>query len=238
LEVVSMPYPHHYAMSNPGTYVVRPGSSDALTARTIDATQRPVLTRATESVAQAAPEVVDSFRNAFTNPFFLSTLALSLIALWVLSRMRRQLSGLAMGAMLMVALTSFGAPHKPRAKFQRVVDLSHTPRTTRNQLQSNSWNGYNYIAPQPEEQAVAMVEPAPMPEPSDPAMYPDPADVVLPATPIAPVPEWRDEIRRNVEREAYRLLRDQRTQQMRQLIEQLRAQAREEARMRRWRREF
>ena len=231
-----MPYPHHYAMSNPGTYVVRPGNSAALTARTIDATQRPVLTRATESVAEAAPQVVDSFRNAFTNPFFLSTLGLSLIALWLLSRMRRQLSGLAMGAMLMVALTSFGAPHKPKSTFQRVVDLTHTPRTTRNQLQSNSWNGYNYIAP--EEQAVAMVEPAATPEPSEPTMYPAPVDVVLPATPVAPVPEWRDEIRRNVEREAYRLLRDQRTHQMRQLIEQLRAQAREEARMRRWRREF
>ena len=234
-----MPYPHHYAMSNPGSYVVRPGNSAALTARTIDATQRPVLTRATESVAEAAPQVVDSFRNAFTNPFFLSTLGLSLIALWLLSRMRRQVSGLAMGAMLMVSLTSFGAPHKPKVKFQRVVDLTHTPRTTRNHMQSQPWNGYDYITPQPEEQAVAMVEPAATADPSAPAMYPDPADVVLPATPVPPpMPEWRDEIRRNVEREAYRLLRDQRTAQVRELIEQLRAQAREEARMRRWRREF
>ena len=231
-----MPYPHHYAMSSPGTYVVRPGSSDALTARTIDATQRPVLTRASESVAQAAPQVVDSFRNAFTNPFFLSTLGLSLIALWLLSRMRRQLSGLAMGAMLVVALTSFSAPHKPKPKLQRVVDLSHTPKTTRNRMQP--WNGYDYIAPQPEQQSVAIVEPEATPEPAGPAMYPDPVDIVLPATPVAPLPEWRDEIRRNVEREAYRLLRDQRAEQVRELIYRLRAQAREDARIRKWRREF
>ncbi len=229
-----MPYPHHYAMSrsDPGTLVVRPGSSDALTARTIDATQRPVLTRASESVAQAAPQVVDSFRGAFTNPLFLSTLGLSLIAVWILSRMRRQLSGLALGAMLVVALTSFSAPHKPKSKFQRVVDLSHTPKTTRNRMQSTSWNGYRYIAPRPpEEEAVAVVEP----EPAAPAMYPDPVEVVLPPTPVTPMPEWRDEIRRNVEREAYRLLQDR---QMRDLIERVRAQAREDQRLRKWRREF
>lgn len=228
-----MPYPHHYAMSNPGSYVVRPGNSDALTARTIDATQRPVLTRASESVAQAAPQVVDSFRTAFTNPVFLSTLALSLIALWLLSRMRRQLSGLALGAMLVVALTSFSAPHKPKSKFQRVVDLTHTPKTTRNRMQSASWNGYGYIAPRPpEEEAVAMVEPEPA-TPS-PAMYPDPVEVVLPPTPVTPM-AWGDDVRRNVERQAYRLLQDQ---QVRELIARVRAQAREEARLRRWRREF
>jgi hypothetical protein len=218
--------------SDPGTFVVRPGSSDALTARTIDATQRPVLTRASESVAQAAPQVVDSFRGAFTNPLFLSALGLSLIAVWILSRMRRQLSGLALGAMLVVALTSFSAPHKPKSKFQRVVDLSHTPKTTRNRMQSTSWNGYRYIAPrQAEEEAVAVVEP----EPAGPAMYPDPVEVVLPATPVTPMPEWRDEIRRNIEREAYRLLQDQ---QMRDLLERVRAQARQDQRLRRWRREF
>lgn len=230
-----MPYPHHYAMSNPGgSNVVRPGSSDALTARTIDATQRPVLTRATETVAQAAPQVVDSFRTAFTNPLFLSTLGLSLIAVWLLSRMRRQLSGLAMGTMLVVALTSFSAPHKPKSKFQRVVDLTHTPRTTRNRMQSNSWNGYQYIAPRPDEEAVAMVEPEATAPPT-PEMYPDPTGVALPATPVTPMPEWRDEIRRNVERQAYRLMQDQ---QVRDFIERVRAQAREEQRLRRWRREF
>src|SRR5689334_4908253 len=230
-----MPYPHHYAMSHPGTYVVRPGSSDALTARTIDATQRPVLTRASESVAQAAPQVVDSFRTAFTNPLFLTTLGLSLIAVWILSRMRRQLSGLALGAMLVVALTSFSAPHKPKAKFQRVVDLTHTPKTSRNRMQSTSWNGYGYVAPTPaQEQAVAIVEPEPA-TPSTPGMYPDPVEIVLPATPVTPMADWRDEIRRNVERQAYRLLQDQ---QMRELMERVRAQAREDQRLRKWRREF
>jgi hypothetical protein len=229
-----MPDPHHYSMSNPGTYVVRPGSSDALTARTIDATQRPVLTRASESVAQAAPQVVDSFRNAFTNPLFLSALGLSLIAVWILSHMRRQVSGLALGAMIVVASTSFSTPHKPKPKFQRVVDLTHTPRTTRNRMQSTSWNGYGYIAPQPQEETVAITEPESPSVPATPT-YTDPVDVVLPATPVPPISEWHDDIRRSVEREAYRLMQDQ---QVREILARIRAQAREEARLRRWRREF
>jgi hypothetical protein len=230
-----MPYPHHYSMSNPATFVVRPGSSAALTARTIDATQRPVLTRATETVAQAAPQVVDSFRSAFTNPLFLGTLALTLVAVWILSHMRRQLSGLALGAMIVIASTSFSAPHKPKARFQRVVDLAHTPKTTRNRMQSTSWNGYGYIAPQPEEQAVAIEQPeAPEVPATPPTVDTDPVDIVLPATPAPPMPEWND-IRRNVERQAYRMMQDQ---QVREIIARVRAQAREEARLRRWRREF
>ncbi|HJP87186.1 MAG TPA: hypothetical protein VJ852_14440, partial [Gemmatimonadaceae bacterium] len=195
-----MPYPHHNSMSNPSTYVVRPGSSAALTARTIDATQRPVLTRASESVSQAVPQLTDSFRNAFTSPVFLSGLALSLIAIWVLSRMRRQLSGLALGAMLVVALTSFTAPRKPTPK--RVVDLTHTPRTTRNRMQSASWNGYGYIAPRPQEDTgpVGYGDSDPVVVTPTTPMYPDPVDIVLPATPIPPMPEWRDEVMRNVQR--------------------------------------
>ena len=60
-------------------------------------------------------------------------------------------------------------------------------------------------------------------------------DIALPATPVPPMPEWSDDIRRNVERQAYRLMQDQ---QLREIIGRVRAQAREEARLRRWRREF
>ena len=233
-----MPYPHHNSMSNPGAYVVRPGSSDALTARTIDATQRPVLTRATETVSQAVPQLTDSFRNAFTSPLFLSSLALSLIFVWILSRMRRQLAGLAMGAMLVIALTSFTGPRKPAPK--RLVDLTHTPKTTRNRMQSASWNGYQYIAPRPMEEStpVAMDYPTPEPDPTPPTppdVSSDPNDIVMPATPVAPLPEWRNEVMRHVQREAYRIMQDQ---QMREIMARLRAEAREEARQRRWRRDF
>ena len=234
-----MPYPHQASMSNPSEFVVRPGTSAALTARTIDATQRPTLVRAQESVAQVVPQITESFRNAFTSPVFLTELGLTLVAIWILTRLRRPLAGLAMGTMLVIALTSFTTPQKPPTKYKRVVDLAHTPRTTRNHLQSQSWNGYQYIAPQSVETPVALEYPTPdgNPDPS-PYVTPDPVDIVLPPTPVTPVtplPEWRDQVMRNVEREAYRLMQDQ---QMRELIARVRAQAREEARQRKWRRYF
>jgi hypothetical protein len=52
---------------------------------------------------------------------------------------------------------------------------------------------------------------------------------------VTPLPEWRDQVMRNVEREAYRLMQEQ---QVHELIMRLRAQAREETRQRRWRRDF
>jgi hypothetical protein len=231
-----MLYPHHTSMTNPSAYVVRPGTSAALTARTIDATQRPTLVRAQESVAQVVPQLTDSFRNAFTSPVFLTELGLTLVAIWILTRLRRPLAGLAMGTMLVIALTSFTTPHKPPTKYKRVVDLTHTPRTTRNRLQSQPWNGYQYIAPQQMEETtpVALEYPTPDPDQS-PNVNRDPDDVVLPATPMPPMPEWRDQVMRNLEREAYRLMQDQ---QVRELLARARAQAREEARQRRWRRYF
>ena len=227
-----MPYPHHSMSSPSGAYAVRPGTSAALTARTIDATVHPPLVRAQETVAQVVPRVADSFRTAFTSPLFISALALTLIFVWMLSRMRRQLAGLAMGAMLVIALTSFTAPRKPQPK--RVVDLKSTPRTTRNRMQSQSWNGYSYIAPRPVEQPVVLEYPDPSASPVPDPRF-DPVDIVLPATPVTPMPEWRDDVMRNVEREAQRLMRDP---QFREIILRLRAQAREEARQRRWRRDF
>lgn len=229
-----MPYPHHSMSSPSGAYAVRPGTSAALTARTIDATVHPPIVRAQETVAQVVPRVAESFRTAFTSPLFISALALTLIFVWILSRMRRQLSGLAMGAMLVIALTSFTAPRKPQPK--RVVDLKSTPKTTRNRMQSTSWNGYGYIAPRQVEQPVVLDYPDPNPDPvPTPDSRFDPVDIVLPATPVTPMPEWRDEVMRNVEREAQRLMQDP---QFREIILRLRAQAREEARQRRWRRDF
>jgi tRNA A37 threonylcarbamoyladenosine synthetase subunit TsaC/SUA5/YrdC len=105
-------------------------------------------------------------------------------------------------------------------------------------MQSTSWNGYAYIAPQPQEETVTEYS-DPNPEsyatPVTPNMGPDPVDIVLPATPVTPLPQWRDQMMRNMERRAYRMMQDP---QVREIIAHLRAQARQEARARRWRRDF
>src|SRR5215210_4476940 len=82
---------------------VRPGTSAALTARTIDATPPPPLQQAQETVAQAIPRVTATV----TSPLFLSTIALTLILVWLAMRLRYRMLGLVLSAMMMITLTSF-----------------------------------------------------------------------------------------------------------------------------------
>lgn len=82
---------------------VRPGTSAALTARTIDATVHPPLVRAQESVAAAIPRLADTV----TSPLFLTTVGLTLILVWMAVRMRSKMVGLVLSAMLVMTLTSF-----------------------------------------------------------------------------------------------------------------------------------
>ena len=82
---------------------VRPGTSAALTARTIDATVHPPLVRAQESVAAAIPRLADTV----TSPLFLTSVGLTLILVWMTVRMRSRMLGLVLSAMLVMALTSF-----------------------------------------------------------------------------------------------------------------------------------
>ena len=82
---------------------VRPGTSAALTARTIDATVHPPIVRAQESVAAAIPRLVDTV----SSPLFLTTVGLTLILVWMAFRMRSRMIGLVLSAMLVMTLTSF-----------------------------------------------------------------------------------------------------------------------------------
>lgn len=82
---------------------VRPGTSAALTARTIDATVHPPIVRAQESVAAAIPRLVDTV----SSPLFLTTVGLTLILVWMAVRMRSRMIGLVLSAMLVMTLTSF-----------------------------------------------------------------------------------------------------------------------------------
>ncbi len=98
-----MTSPHH-SMSHPiDTHPVRPGTSDALFARTIDATQHTPLVRAQETVAALIPRVAAPLGS----PLLISMLALTLVLLWVAARTRFRPSALLLSAMLVMTLTSF-----------------------------------------------------------------------------------------------------------------------------------
>jgi len=99
-----MTNPHH-AMSHPlDPHPVRPGTSAALTARTIDATIHPPLVRAQEAVAAFIPRVSAPLLDS---PLLFAMLGATLIFVWVAHRAKYRPSALLLSAALVMALTSF-----------------------------------------------------------------------------------------------------------------------------------
>lgn len=87
-------------------YAVRPGTSDALFARTIDATQRPSLIKAQEAVATAVPRMIDSV----PPPLIGGTLGLTVLAVMVATqRARFRLAPVLMAAVLLLPVSNYHA---------------------------------------------------------------------------------------------------------------------------------
>lgn len=98
-----MTYPDDPVSFPSDPHPVRPGTSDALFARTIDATPQPPLVRAQESVAQAIPRLTTSL----SDPLFVVTLAATLALMWLAFQMRSRLRPVLLLGMMMLTLTSF-----------------------------------------------------------------------------------------------------------------------------------
>jgi hypothetical protein len=88
---------------------VRPGTSDALFARTIDATPQPPLVRAQETVASAIPRLTTSL----SDPLFVVMLAGTLMLVWMAVRMRSRVAPVLLSAMMLMTLTSFRPARMP-----------------------------------------------------------------------------------------------------------------------------
>jgi len=89
---------------------VRPGTSDALFARTIDATQRPPLVKAQEAVAAAVPRIIDSV----PPPLVGGTLGLTVLAVMVASqRVRFRMAPVLTSAVLLLPVSNYHPAHKP-----------------------------------------------------------------------------------------------------------------------------
>jgi len=137
---------------------VRPGTSDALTARTIDATPPPPLQQAQETVAAAIPRLTATI----TSPLFLTTLGLTLVLVWMALRLRSRMLGLVLSAMLVMTLTSF-RPLRIPDQSQRVDDAG-----ARETEPSERWGRPDYSQPAPEPTPYVLRIPtrphAPMPD--------------------------------------------------------------------------
>ena len=196
---------------------VRPGTSDALFARTIDATVHPPLVRAQETVAALVPRVAQAAA-PLVSPLFLSALALTLIFVWVAHRMRYRPSALVLGALLVMTLTSFHPMQK--ADPPRLAD-ARRPRTRIGGVRQQSQR-YVYM-PQPE------VEVPQSPEVPNVDVQVDPVQVFNPRDFVERIPDWG----RDAMESAERMARD--NEHVRAMMREIRTRIREEARRQQWR---
>jgi hypothetical protein len=190
--------------------VARPGTSDALFARTIDATVHPPLVRAQETVAAFVPRVAQAAA-PLASPLFLSALALTLVFVWVAVRMRYRPSALVLGALLVMTLTSFNPAPKPEQS--RIAEVRR-PRTRVGGVRASYRN---------------QVDIPPPPQIDPPDVEVDPVQVYLPPDFAERLPDWSREAMQSAER----MMRD--NEHMREMMQQIRYRLREEARRQRWR---
>jgi hypothetical protein len=206
--------PHRSMGHSTDSHPVRPGSSDALTARTIDATQHTPLVRAQETVAALIPRVAAPLGS----PLLIAMLGLTLVLLWTASRMRFRPSALLLSAMLVMTLTSF-----------RPMKLAETAQTSDGRIADTpqSWMQYkdrdNSRGAEPTPFAVEVSAPEEPMEPVDPTPRYDPP---LPPMHITLPPELTQippAIMQLLEREDVR-------REMRRAMRELQFRLRQEAR--------
>lgn len=201
---------HPIGNSIDGT-AVRPGTSDALTARTIDATVHPPLVRAQETVVAFLPRAAEA-ASPLTSPLFLGAILLTLVATWVAIRLRYKPSALVLGTLLVMTLTSFHPMQKPESR--RVV-AARTPRTTVGGTRA-SYRHRDYDRPLQIEAPDVYVNV-------------DPVQVHLPPDFTEHLSDWS----RDAMQSAEEMIRD--NQRMRKMMAQIRRRLREEARREHWR---
>jgi len=191
--------------------VALPGTSDALFARTIDATVHPPLVRAQETAAALVPRVAQAVA-PLTSPLFLGALALTLVFTWVAIRMRFRPSALVLGALLVMTLTSFNPVQKPEQS--GIADVQ-TPRTKVGGARP-LYRTHVYVQP-------------PQAEAPEVYVHVDPMPVYLPPDFAERLPDWSKDAMHSAER----MVRE--NEQIRQMMRQIRYRLREEARRQHWR---
>ena len=185
-----MTNPHH-SMSHPlDPHPVRPGTSAALTARTIDATIHPPLVRAQEAVAAFIPRVSAPLLDS---PLLFGMLGATLIFVWVAHRAKYRPSALLLSAALVMALTSFH-PVRNTDETGAADDSSAT--------EDRSWRPFRIDRTPPADESEASADdrqsnddgqPPPMPPDPPDAVQPD--DYSVPAIPDAySVPSVPDQV--------------------------------------------
>lgn len=232
-----MSNPHYAMRPSLDPHPVRPGTSDALFARTIDATVHPPLVRAQETVAALIPRVAEPLGS----PVLLSMLGLTLVMLWMASRMRFRPSALVLSGLLVMTLTSFHP--LPAPSESRIVDDNAIIRR-----QADSWSP-SYTPDTPEPAVVpevpddqSMDPPMVMERPSDNYQMPPMPEYPSVPSPVVDIPDFEIPSISSDQPDAIRIppvsvrlnapfeISERDRRELRRAIEQLQRQLRAEAR--------
>jgi hypothetical protein len=172
-----------------GQYAVRPGTSEALFARSIDATQPPPLVKAQEAVASAIPKLIDSV----PPPLVGTTLGLTVLAVMVASR-RLQFKTvpiLTAGVLLLPISNYHPAQRSEQLQAQEIVVTDEQRARERSDWE----DAYSRVKPEPEpvEEEEPEDDESYTPRSRDFLIPPEITDGVVPLAKLVVPDEWTDE---------------------------------------------
>ena len=203
---------------------VRPGSSDALFARTIDATQKPPLIEAQEAITTAVPKLIDSL----PPPLLGTTLGLTMLAVMVAShRVRFRLAPVLTSAVLLLPVSNYHSAQTPPRLPAAEVTVAEEPRPVPSRPRSFDHFDWRFDSrAEPAEFPDDVPEVEDVPEPSREFLIPpEITEGVVPLVEMVVPEEWTDEQQlRVLRRRAERLMEEIRKLRLEQEFQERRQQ--------------
>jgi hypothetical protein len=193
-------------------YAVRPGTSDALFARSIDATQPPPIVKAQEAVTAAIPRLIDSV----PPPLVGTTLGLTVLAVMVAShRVQFKLVPILTAGVLLLPISNYHpAQISGKLEAQEIAVVTDEQRAReRSEWEKTYSRG---VKPRPVEEEEPDEEESYTPEARDFLVPPEIKDGIVPLAKLVVPDEWTDE-------QQFRILR-RRAEKLMEEIRELRLQ--------------
>ncbi len=196
-------------------YAVRPGTSDALFARSIDATQPPPLVKAKEAVATAIPKLIDSV----PPPLVGTTLGLTVLAVMVASRrLQFKMAPILTAGVLLLPISNYHPAQKSeQLQAQEVVVTDEQRARELAEWEKNTYS--RRVKPERVEEEEEPEEASP--QSRDFLIPPEITDGVVPLAKLVVPDEWTDERQlRVLRRRAERLMEEIRELRLQQELEE------------------
>jgi hypothetical protein len=214
-------------------YAVRPGTSEALFARSIDATQPPPIVKAQEAVAAAIPRLIDSV----PPPLVGTTLGITVLAVMVAShRVHFKLVPILTAGVLLLPISNYHPAQKSgKLEAQEVAVVTEEQRARERSEWENAYS--RRVKPERVEEHDSDDEESYEPESRDFLIPPEITDGVVPLAKSLVPDEWTDEQQlRILRRRAEKLMEEIRELRLQQQLQEEFEQRRQSLSSRRYHR--